>query len=121
IYIRITVDGQRSEVTTGREINPNFWSNGKISVRRMTEELRELDSYLDALKEKLYATHQALLRENKIITAEAMKNKYTGASEKARMLVPIFQKHNDEVEALVPKEYSPGTLERYKTSLSHTE
>jgi site-specific recombinase XerD len=87
----------------------------------MTEELRELDSYLDALKEKLYAAHQALIRENKTITAEAIKNKYTGVSEKARMLVPIFQKHNDEVETLVPKEYSPGTLERYKTSLSHTE
>jgi site-specific recombinase XerD len=121
IYIRITVDSQRAEVATGREIDPNFWHHGKISVKRMTEELRELDSYLDALKEKLYAAHQALIRENKTITAEAIKNKYTGVSEKARMLVPIFQKHNDEVETLVPKEYSPGTLERYKTSLSHTE
>jgi site-specific recombinase XerD len=121
IYLRITVHGQRAEVATGREISPSLWSNGHIAGKRLSEDLRELQSYLHALEEKLYDAHQALLRENKIITAETLKNKYTGASEKTRMLVPIFQKHNDEVEALVPQEFSAGTLERYKTSLSHTK
>ena len=37
------------------------------------------------------------------------------------MLVPIFQKHNDDVETLVPKEFSAGTLQRYETTLSHTK
>jgi site-specific recombinase XerD len=121
IYLRVTVDGQRAEMATGREIIPSLWSNGHIASKRLSEELRELQSYLQALEEKLYAAHQTLIRENKTITAEAIKNKYTGASERARMLVPIFQKHNDEVEALVPQEFSAGTLERYKTSLSHTQ
>jgi integrase len=36
------------------------------------------------------------------------------------MLIPIFQDHNNKIKELVGKEYAPGTLERYKTSLSHT-
>ncbi|WKL43705.1 site-specific integrase [Flavobacterium sp. ZE23DGlu08] len=37
------------------------------------------------------------------------------------MLLQIFQDHNDKMEILVGQEYAPGTLERYKTSLSHTK
>jgi site-specific recombinase XerD len=37
------------------------------------------------------------------------------------MLIPIFQDHNNKIKELVGKEYAPGTLERYKTSLKHTE
>jgi site-specific recombinase XerD len=121
IYLRVTVDGQRAEMATGRQIVPSLWSNGHIAAKRLTDDLRELQSYLHALEEKLYDAHQALIRENKTITAETLKNKYTGASEKARMLVPIFQKHNDEVEELVPTEFSAGTLQRYKTTLAHIE
>ena len=36
------------------------------------------------------------------------------------MLVPIFKEHNRRGAALVGKEYAPGTLERYTTSLKHT-
>lgn len=36
------------------------------------------------------------------------------------MLIPIFQDHNNKIKELVGKEYAAGTLERYKTSLSHT-
>ncbi|WP_269236067.1 phage integrase SAM-like domain-containing protein [Flavobacterium flavigenum] len=36
------------------------------------------------------------------------------------MLISIFQYHNNKIKELVGKEYAPGTLELYKTSLSHT-
>ena len=32
----------------------------------------------------------------------------------------MFRHHNDQVEQLIGKEFSSGTLERYKTSLEHT-
>ena len=36
------------------------------------------------------------------------------------MSVPIFQDHNNKIKELVGKEYAPGTLEHYTTSLKHT-
>ena len=54
------------------------------------------------------------------VTAETLKSKILGVDERARMLIPIFQDHNNKIKELVGKEYAPGTLERYKTSLSHT-
>jgi len=48
------------------------------------------------------------------------KRKLLGLDERKRMLIPIFQDHNDKIKKLIGKEYAPGTLERYKTSLKHT-
>ena len=43
-----------------------------------------------------------------------------GKAEKAHMLIDIFRDHNSKMAALVGKDFADGTLERYKTSLSHT-
>ncbi|MFI5140315.1 MAG: site-specific integrase, partial [Sphingobacteriales bacterium] len=37
------------------------------------------------------------------------------------MLISIFKDHNKKVAALVGNEFAPGTLERYETSLRHTQ
>lgn len=37
------------------------------------------------------------------------------------MLIQIFEDHDKKIEVLIGKEYAPGTLERYKTSLKHTQ
>jgi site-specific recombinase XerD len=36
------------------------------------------------------------------------------------MLVAIFKQHNDEIKALIGKDYAPATHIRYETSLKHT-
>lgn len=44
-----------------------------------------------------------------------------GKAEKAHMLIDIFRDHNSKMAALVCKDFADGTLERYKTSLCHTQ
>lgn len=41
-------------------------------------------------------------------------------TEKQRTLMPVFEEHNNRIYSLLHVEYSPGTYERYQTSLSHT-
>ena len=121
IYLRITIDGKRAEISIKQEADPDNWNSKAGRLDGKSEKVRQFNSYLDTLQSQLYAAHQALIRDNKMITAEALKNRYTGASEKQRMLIIIFQKHNDEVEALIDNGFAAGTVERYKTSLSHTQ
>ncbi|NML71544.1 site-specific integrase [Chryseobacterium sp. RP-3-3] len=61
------------------------------------------------------------MREEETVTCESLKNKLLGRTEKQRMLIPIFQDHNNRMEKLIGKEFAKGTLTHYKTSLSHTE
>jgi len=62
-----------------------------------------------------------LLEKNESISAETLRNVLKGTSENARMIMKVFQRHNDEVKSLIGKDFSPATLERYKTSYDHTK
>ncbi|MFA7636145.1 MAG: site-specific integrase [Monoglobales bacterium] len=120
IYIRVTIDGERIEFTTKRYTTPEKWSVEGSCMKGTSAESKATNSYLDALKAKVYDYQQQLIREDEPINAENMRNKILGVEKRSNMLIPIFQKHNDEVKALIGKEYSPATLERYNTSLKHT-
>ena len=58
----------------------------------------------------------------KTVTLESFREKWLGVAEKPRMLLEIFQQHNDQLTALIQvgKDFAPGTLERYKTARDHT-
>jgi site-specific recombinase XerD len=120
IYLRITTHGQRAEISTGREWFAEKWNTSAGRASGTKEDVKALNSYLDTLQGKVYEAHRRLLDTEAIVTAEAVKNKFTGKAEKPRMLMPIFQDHNNKIKALLGEEFSPGTLCRYTTALKHT-
>lgn len=121
IYLRITVDGQRAEFTTGRECEPSRWNNRARRAIGSKEEIKALNAFLDNLQFKVYEAHRLLLEMNEPITADGIKNKVLGRGEKTYMLMEIFKDHNRKMAALVGTEFSPGTLERYETSFRQTQ
>ncbi|MDZ4810890.1 MAG: phage integrase SAM-like domain and Arm DNA-binding domain-containing protein, partial [Bacteroidota bacterium] len=120
IYLRITVCGQRAEISTGREWLPEKWNSSAGRANGTKEDVKALNIYLDSIQAKVYEAHRRLLDTGETVSAEAVKNRFTGKAEKPRMLVPIFQDHNNKMKALLGQEYSPGTLCRYTTALKHT-
>jgi hypothetical protein len=120
IYTRITVNGKRIEMSTGRFIDPAKWSTSAGKMKGQSEEARSVNRRLDLLKVKIISMQMELIHQNITITLNVFKSKLLGLDEKQRMLIPIFEDHNRKIKELVGKEYAPGTLERYKTSLKHT-
>jgi len=121
IYLRITVNGKRSQISIKRKISINKWNNEAGKVIGTTLEVKELNRYLNSLKHKIYKIQQKLLDDNRQITALLIKNIFTGEEENHKMLLKIFQDHNNQVERLVGKDFAPGTLERYKTAKKHLQ
>ena len=121
IYLRITVDGKAAEIAAKRYIDPKKWDNKSQKAVGNSQEAKTLNSYLKTLEQQVYDFHYLMLKEEDFITAESLKSKLLGTDVTTRMLIPIFQDHNDKVEALIGQDFAPGTLERYKTSLKHTQ
>ena len=120
IYTRVTVNAKRFEFSTNKSINPDKWSSEGSKVKGTSEEARTINSHLDYLKNQILQTEKKLIKKDISVSSENLKNELFGLSETKRMLVPIFQDHNNKIKELVGKEYAPGTLERYTTSLKHT-
>jgi len=120
IYLRITIDGKPKEIASKRYIQPEKWDNKLQKVSGSSDEVKSLNLYLKTLEQQVYDAHHSIMKDKTTATASSLKSKLQGTEQRARMLVPIFQEHNDKVETLVGQEFAPGTLERYKTSLKHT-
>lgn len=120
IYLRITIDGKRIEQSTNRTVQLSKWSNKAGKMRGTSADARVLNSFLDAIRNKVYATERELVQDGKVITYQSSKEKWFGVDIKTHMVLETFQQHNDQVAQLVGKDYSAATLQRYKTSLDHT-
>jgi len=120
IYMRITINGKRIELSTNRFVEISKWSTEAGKMKGTSEEARSINNHLDLLKSQIRDAEMELIHKKITITTEIFKSKLLGVDERARMLVPIFQDHNNKIKELVGKEYAPGTLERYTTSLKHT-
>lgn len=121
IYLRITIDGVPREISSKRYIQPDKWDNKLQKVIGTSLEVKSLNAYLKTLEQQVYDAHHSVMKDKMAATASMLKAKLQGTEQRARMLIPIFKDHNNKVEALVGQEFAPGTLERYKTSLKHTE
>jgi site-specific recombinase XerD len=120
IYTRITINGKRIELSTNRFVEISKWSTEAGKMKGSSEEARSINSHLDMFKIKIIDVQMELIHKNIPITSETLKNKLLGTEEHQRTLIPIFKDHNNKIKELVGKEYAPGTLERYSTSLKHT-
>ncbi|HEY4966963.1 MAG TPA: Arm DNA-binding domain-containing protein, partial [Puia sp.] len=50
IYLRVTIDGQRMEISTKRTIEKDKWSSISGKAKGNLEEARSLNAYLDLLR-----------------------------------------------------------------------
>jgi site-specific recombinase XerD len=121
IFQRITINSRRLDNSTGKFVDPDKWHSETSRMRGTSEEARSINGHLDNLKSKILNIEKILVKKDIPVNYETFKNELTGAKERQRMLIPIFEEHNRKIEELLGIEYAPGTLERYKTSLKHTK
>lgn len=119
IYLKITIDGKPFEISSKRYTIPEKWCSIAKKVNGTSEEAKSLNAYLKTLEQSVYNAHQFLLGSNERITSEKLKNAILGKDERRITVVEVFEDHNKRVEALLGKEFTPGTLSNFKTALKH--
>jgi hypothetical protein len=65
IFIRVTVNGELIEFTTKRFTTSEKWSVEGNRMKSTSVESKSINSYLDALKAKVYDYQQQLIREER--------------------------------------------------------
>jgi site-specific recombinase XerD len=121
IYLRITINGARIELSTSRFVEKTKWNAEAGKMKGNSEEARLINTHLDTLRTKVYETENWMINNNQEINAQSFKNRLLGIEEKQRKLILIFEDHNKRMKELVGREFSVNTLKKYETALSHTK
>ena len=121
LYLRITVDGSRSEFSLKRKIDSEKWFSAGGRVQGSDPATRQLNQYLDKLRTRIYEIHGKLVLKGKPFTAESVKNKLLHADKKYKTLLDIYDDHNRQLEQVLGTYYSYGSYRRHVRTRNHLQ
>ena len=121
IYFCVRVNGKRWEFSTKQFINPNNWDSKNYKIKGYSIQASTINGYLNSIKTQIFNLEISYNLKVETLSLQNIKEHFDKKTESNRMLIPIFKQHNAQIEKLVNKEYAPGTLERYNTTLKHLE
>lgn len=117
IYIRLAIEGRRIELSAQRDCEPDKWNSRAGRKIGNKEDVRLLNSYLDTLQNRAHEAHRHLIDHGIAVTSENLKSMFSSKGEKAITVLEVFRKHNDEMFALVGRDFTLSTYNRYEAAL----
>lgn len=112
IFLRVTVDGRRTEISLKRKVLKENWNADKGALKGTKEEIRKINNEMDEAKGRVYDIYHHLIREGKLVTPQAIKDLYTGKEDKEYTLLGLVAYHNKNHGNLL----SWGSLKNYRTT-----
>lgn len=120
--LRVTVNGFRAETSVNLKVNPKSWNAVAGKSVGNTRKDYELNAQIDTIRTRVMQIHRQMELDGKPITAQKVIDKYLVRDNKpVIMLLDLFREHNEKCRKLSVNGMAPGTVERYETSLKHTE
>jgi len=121
IYMSIAVGEDRVELSTKKYVLPQRWNPAMQKVSGTGEEVRTINTYLKMMEQEVFQAHQALILENKEVTAGNIKAKLLGQDTEQHWIIEEFKDHNKKMESLIGKQYARATWKRFETTRKHTQ
>jgi site-specific recombinase XerD len=118
IYLRITVNGERSELSVNRTVAPKKWDARLQRAVGRSESARALNDYLDSVEVQVKKNFNKLLENQDEISATILRDMQTGKHVRNHTIVSVFEMNNQLIEKEEGEKYSKRTITQYKTTLS---
>ena len=115
LFVRITVDAKRAEVSLKKRIELSKWDASKGCMKGTSEDVRTINNYINQVKSEIFKlyTHMQMLDE--FITADAIKNWFLGQKEEKKTILIVFDYHNEQMEKMVGIDVVRATLVKFRT------
>lgn len=120
IYLKITVDGVSKDLSVKRSWEPSRWNSKGNRANSNKEDAKILNEYLDVLQNKAYDARKHLIDRGKVVTALAIVELLSGTEERKRMLLALFEAHNEDLKKMIGKGVAKGTYTNFMSSYKHT-
>jgi len=94
IYLRLILDGKRTEIATGKSILSDNWNKYYERARGNREEARILNNYLDTLSNKVTKHYNELLCNEEDFDINDLRNYLKGNANVRKTLIQIHEENN---------------------------
>ena len=114
VYVRITVNKTRCEVSLKCDVKAEEWNLERGAAKNKKETLKHLNSYFEEVRGRIVRHYLNLERKEQLVTADMVKDAYLGIAKDDRQhtLLWLVQEHNSQMQKVLEK----GSLKNYFTT-----
>jgi len=122
LHLRITVAGERVEISLGKEISAGIFDQNAQRCPANSKEAKAVNSFLDTIIYKVNDLRRSLLLDGEEITTESLRRAYMGiplTDEPSQTILGLYEKHNSKLKELINIDIAEATHKRHETSKMH--
>lgn len=112
IYLRITLNGKRVNISLKKKINITTWDEKTQRANGTDKDSRILNLYLNEVQSKVYRIYEDFKKEDKPFTSQMVKSRYLGEDKRRFSFQNLIDYHNEKMQHKLHK----NTMGQYKTS-----
>lgn len=112
IYLRITSNGKRVNISLKKKINLSTWDEKSQRAKGTAKDSRILNLYLNEVQSKIYRIYEELRANDKAVSSQIIKAKFLGEDKKHFTFQGLIDYYNEKMQFKLHN----NTLNHYKTS-----
>lgn len=112
IYIRVTLNGKRVNISLKKKINISTWDEKLQRANGTDKDSRILNLYLNEVQSKVYRIYEDFKREEVTFTSQMVKAKFLGEDKTRFSFQELIDYYNEKMQHKLHK----NTMGQYKTS-----
>lgn len=118
---RITINGQRTQLSTRLSVDPKLWNvnMGRVTGRRA--DAVRVNEQLSQIRYHIERCYNTLFYEHAQVTPQMVKEMYFSNDRRSEMLLAFFREHNEEFRRMVGTSRSKTTYYKYRSVYNHLE
>ncbi len=112
LYVRITVNGNRTEISLKEEIITRDWDKKQEIVKGKSKEIKTINNYIEDVRFRLKEKYRMLIDKQSHITSQSIKDAYLGnhtLQKSGHTIGELLRYH----EKIAIDKLEPGTLKNY--------
>lgn len=121
LYIRITVNKERTEFAFGYSILFTNWDKNAQKLLEKAHNSALINNAISVAIAKLLQIQNQFALADEVYSALTIKNKFLNKVEPSKTLIQLFDLHIKRSSQLISKGYSIGRIKRYKVAKGKLE
>jgi len=118
IYLRLTLDGKRADISTNKRIGSAIWDKAAEKITGKSDYAKAINTSLNDLLSKVEKLLINLGMNNNRVTLNQIVNELKGVGKSQMTLFTAYEYHIASITKLIGIDYTATTIKRYKSSFA---
>lgn len=121
IYLRVTINGSQSTISTGRSVKNNAWRIKQGRVKDSYQNATQINNHLETLQAKTYKEYSRFEKQGVNPSAKRLIDAISGRGEDIHTLLQAYGYHNKKMAAQVGHGISAGSFKNHRVTSRHLQ